>query len=164
MVAVLQVAQVFILIWAPLESRLIRKRMAALNIRPEQLQYAVLIGISNPLSSSLKKFGAVEEDVGALWINPGPLVYYGDKEQFSIGREQLVQIERKADAGSTTMLMGIAHVILHVRFADGNDRQIRLHTEGLWTMNQKRRAMDELAERIAQWHAAPSPAPPPIPP
>jgi hypothetical protein len=163
MIAVLQVAQVFIMIWAPLERRLITKRLAALNIRPDQLQNAILIGLSNPLRSSLKKLGTVEEDMGALWINSGPLTYYGDKERFSISRDQLIQIERKADAASMTMLLGIAHIVLHVRSGDGSQRQIRLHTEGLWTMTRKRKAMDELAERLAQWHAAPSPAPPPIP-
>jgi hypothetical protein len=48
----------------------------------------------------------------------------------------------------------IAAVILRVRQADGSERQIRLHTEGLWTLSQKRRAMDKLAAAIEQWHTA----------
>jgi hypothetical protein len=98
-----------------------------------------------------------------LWITPGTLTYYGDKEQFSISRDQLVQIERRADAGSVTMFLGIAHVILHLRGQNGGERQIRLHTEGIWTMMRKRKAMNDLAERLARWHATPGPVPPPIP-
>lgn len=153
MVGLLQVAQIWFQIWSPLERRVITKRLAAMGITPAQLQNAVLIGLSNPTRSSFKKFGAVEEDIGALWVGPDQLIYYGDTEQLAISREQVTQIERKADAGSTTMLSGSAHVILHVRQPDGGERQIRLHTEGLWTLGQKRQAMDDLAAAIEQWHS-----------
>ena len=36
----------------------------------------------------------------------------------------------------------------------GGERQIRLHIEGLWTLGQSRRAMDELAHSISQWKAS----------
>jgi hypothetical protein len=91
--------------------------------------------------------------MGALWVGPEQLIYWGDGEQFSIPRGQIVEIERKADNRSTTMLAGIAHVILHVRLPDGSVRQIRLHVEGLATMGQKRRTMDALADAISHWYA-----------
>jgi hypothetical protein len=64
----------------------------------------------------------------------------------------LIPLERKADAGGTTLLGGVTHVILHVRLPDGSERQLRFHTEGCWTMAAKGRAMDELEQRIVQWH------------
>ena len=100
-----------------------------------------------------KRFAAIEEDMGALWVVPDLLMYRGDSEQFDLTREQLVQMERKADTRSTSVLGGIAHVILHARLPDNSIRQIRLHTEGHWTMGGKRKAMDALAEAIARWQA-----------
>jgi len=154
MVFVLQIAQLWVHIWAPLEKRLIAKRMAVLGISAEQLAGAYLVGISNPEHSSFKKFGPVAEDIGALWIGPEQLIYCGDGEQFGLTRSHIAQIERKADAGGTSMLGGIAHVILHVRHPDGSLRQIRLHTMGWLTMRQTRAAMDQLAEAIDQWYGA----------
>jgi hypothetical protein len=46
----------------------------------------------------------------------------------------------------------VGATILHVKLADGSVRQIRLHTEGHWTMGRKRKAMDALADAIARWH------------
>jgi hypothetical protein len=152
MIVGVQLVQMWVLIWSPLEKRIIIKRMAALGITPAQLQSAALVGLSNPASGLAKRFAAIEEDMGALWVGPDLLIYRGDNEQFDITREQLMQTERKADNRSTSVLGGIAHVILHVKLADGNVRQIRLHTEGHWTMGQKRKAMDALAEAIARWH------------
>lgn len=151
MVVVIQVAQLWVLIWSPLEKRIILKRLAAQGITPAQLQSAALVGLSNPASGMAKRFAAIEEDVGALWIVPDFLMYRGDREQFDLTREQLAQTERKADNRSTSVLGGIAHVILHVKLPDGSLRQIRLHTEGQWTMGGKRQAMDALAEAIAGW-------------
>jgi hypothetical protein len=156
MVFVLQIAQMWILIWGPLEKRFIVKRMAALGITPQQLAGAFLVGLSNPQRSSFKKFGTVEEDVGALWVGPEQLIYYGDGEQFGLTRSHIMQIERKADSGSTSMLGGIAHVVLHVTQSNGSLRQIRLHNEGPLTMGQKRVAMEQLAEAILQWHGNPA--------
>jgi len=50
------------------------------------------------------------------------------------------------------MLGGVTHVILHVKLPDASERQLRVHTEGCWTMGAKGRATDELEQRIAQWH------------
>jgi hypothetical protein len=141
-------------VWTPLVERVITKRLLAQGLSTAQLQPAVLIGISNPERSSFKKFGSVLDDIGALWIGPEQLVFWGDGEQFAIQREQLARIERKADAGGASILGGIAHVILHVRLPDGADRQIRLHTVNHWTMGRHRQAMDRLAEQIARWQAA----------
>ena len=156
MVGVLQVVQLWVLIWSPVERHIITKRLAALGITPAHLQSAAMVGLSNPASGFIKRFGAIEEDMGALWVGPDQLIYYGDSEQFGIAREQLVQMERRADNRSTSMLGGIAHIILHVKLPAGDIRQIRLHTEGHWTMGLKRKAMDALAEAITRWHAGSS--------
>lgn len=158
----LQIVQVWVLIWAPLEQRVIRKRLLAQGVPAAQLQNAVLVGISDPTRSSLKKFAAVEDDIGALWLESGALKYQGDRDQFSITREQLMEIERRADTGSATLLSGVTHIILHARQPDGTPRQIRLHTEGVWTMGLKRKTMDDLAQGIVGWHASVAAAPPPI--
>ncbi len=155
-------ATLWVLIWAPVEKRATIKRLAAQGISPAHLQGAVFVGLSNPASGITKRFAAIEEDIGALWVGQDQLVYYGDEERFSISRDQLVQIERKADNRSTSVLGGIAHIILHVRIAEGGERQIRLHTEGLWTMGQKRRVMDSLAESIIRWHDAAVPIAQPL--
>jgi hypothetical protein len=151
-IVLVQMSLVWVLIWSPLEKRLITKRLMAQGITKAQIESAIFIGISNPGSGMLKRFGAIEEDIGALWIVPDQLVYWGDSERFSITRDQVVQIERKADNRSTTMLSGVAHVILHVRLPNG-ERQIRLHNEGVWSMGQKRKAMNQLAAAIENWYA-----------
>jgi hypothetical protein len=153
MVVGVQVAQLWVLMWSPLEKRIITKRLAALGVKPEQMQTAALVGLSNPASGFARRFGAIEEDMGALWVGPEQLIYWGDGEQFGITRQQIEHIERKADNRSTSVLGGIAHVILHIRLPDGKIRQIRLHTEGLWTMGGKRKAMDALAGAIDRWNA-----------
>lgn len=153
MIGLVQMMQLWVLIWSPMERRLIVNRLAALGIQPAQLQNAFLVGLSNPASGFTKRFASIEEDMGALWVGPEQLIYWGDGEQFSIQREQIEQIERRADNRSTTMLAGIQHVILHVRLPDGTVRQIRLHVEGLATMGRKRRTMNALANAINQWHA-----------
>jgi len=152
MVVGVQIVQLWVLIWSPQEKRIIIKRLAVLGIMPAQLQSAALVGLSNPASGLTKRFAAIEEDMGALWVQPDLLMYRGDGEQFDLTRDQLAQMERKADNRSTSVLGGIAHVILHVRLSDGSIRQIRLHTEGHWTMGRKRKAMDALADAIARWH------------
>jgi hypothetical protein len=121
------------------------------------LKSAFLVGLSNPASGMLKRFGSIEEDVGALWITQDQLVYWGDGERFGISREQLTAIDRQADNRSVSLLAGITHVMLLVKTPTGVDRQIRLHTEGQWTLGQKRQMMDRLSQALFQWHR-PSPA------
>jgi len=153
----LQFIQLWVLVWAPVEKRFITKRLLAQGILPEQMQNGILVGISNPASGYAKRFGMIEEDVGMLWVSPDRLVFWGDAEQFSLTREQVVQIERKADKRSTTMLWGLQHTILHVQMAAGAERQIRLHAEGLWTMGQKRRVMAHLAASVENWKSSVAP-------
>ena len=153
-VMLLQIAQMWVLIWAPLEKRLIERRLLAQGITAAQLQTGVFVGISNPASGMLKRFGAIEEDMGVLWVSPNQLIYWGDGESFSLTRDQIVQIERKADARSTTVLAGIAHVILHVNGVGATQRQIRLHTEAHLTMGRKKQAMNRLADAIIRWHSS----------
>ena len=148
-----QLALFWVLIWAPVEKRTIMKRLGTMGITPAQIRGATLIGISNPASGMGKRFAAIEEDIGALWVTPDRLAFRGDVEQFDLTRDQIAQIERKADNRSTSVLAGIAHVVLHVWLPDGSIRQMRLHTEGQWTLGQKRRAMDALAEAINGWYA-----------
>jgi hypothetical protein len=153
------VAKLWFLEWGPLEKKAITKRLEAQGITAAQLQAAFLVGLSTPSASMSKRFASIEEDIGALWVGPEQLVYYGDTERFAITRAQILQIERKADTRSTTMLGGIAHVILHVALVDGTERQIRFHTEGVWTMGRKREAMDSLGEAIVRWHEGGVPVP-----
>jgi hypothetical protein len=91
------------------------------------------------------------------------MIYWGDAEQFAVRREQVVAIERKADARSTTMLAGIAHVILHVHGLGPAVRIIRLHTEGHLTMGSKKRAMERLAEALSAWQGSYAATPPAVP-
>jgi hypothetical protein len=151
---VLQLALVWVNLWAPLEKRLTLKRLAAQGITPEQIRLGSFVGLSDPTRSSLKKLTAIEDDVGMVWIDAERLVYFGDKEHFNFTPEQVLAAERKVDAASTTALSGTAHLILRVRQPDGAERQIRLHTEGVWTLGQKRTAMNALAQRIEDWLAA----------
>src|SRR5262249_31362465 len=118
-IGLLQIVQFTILIWAPLERRIITARLAAKGIGPHLLKTAVLVGISDPASGFAKRFGTIEEDMGALWVTPDWISYRGDLEQFDITRDRLLELERKADKRSTTMLAGIAHIILHVKLTDG---------------------------------------------
>ena len=148
-----QLLRLWVLIWSPAEKKMIARRLAAMGVAPEQFKAAMLVGISNPASGFVKRFGAIEEDMGALWVLPDRLAFRLDAEQFDLTREHIAGIERKADNRSTTILAGISHVVLQVRLPDDSIRQMRLHTEGQWTLGQKRRAMDALAAAIDGWHA-----------
>jgi hypothetical protein len=146
-----QIVTLWIHIWTPVRRRMIQKRLAAMGITKEQLQGAILVGLSNPANRK-RRLGAIQEDMGALWLVPDRMSFRGDLEQFDLVREQIAGIERQEDKRSTSMLAGIAHVILHVRLPDGSNRLVRLHVEGQWTMGEKRRAMDGLAYAIHNWY------------
>ncbi len=152
-VMLFQVAQLWILIWAPLEKRLIERRLFVQGITADQVRGGICVGLSNPASGMLKRFGAIEEDMGVLWLSQEQLIFRGDNSAFSLTRDQITQIERRADARSTTMLAGIAHVILHTSAAAPSEREIRLHTEGHLTMGRKRDAMNRLGDAITMWHS-----------
>ena len=146
-----QLLLIWFTIWAPLEIQVIRRRLKAMGLSDQQLAGGMYVGISDPGKASLRKFGLIEEDFGMLWLAPDQLVYYGDAFSFSATRQELIQIERKADAGNTSAYFGAVHVIAHFQFADGTQRRIRFHTEGNWTMTAKARALNRLAERIEAW-------------
>jgi hypothetical protein len=156
-ICALQVVQMWVLIWAPMEKRLIEKRLMAQGILSEQLRTGEYIGLSTPGQATMKRWFSIEEDIGMLWFGPHQLVYWGDRERFGVTREHLVRVERKLDAKSTTALSGTAHVILHIQLSDGSVRQVRLHTEGVLTMGGKRKAMDQLNEMIEGWRASACP-------
>ena len=87
-----------------------------------------------------------------LWVGPDQLVYWGDAERLAATREPVVQIERRADNRGQTVLGGIRYVILHLAQPGSGERHVRLHVEGRWTLGQKRRVMDCLADQIQTWH------------
>src|SRR5262245_18804216 len=95
-VVALQLVLIWVLIWEPTLARLICHRLEARGISAPQIASAILLGISDPRRSSFRKFTLVEDDVGALWITPDQLIYWGDADQFAIARDQLLGIERKA--------------------------------------------------------------------
>lgn len=150
---VLQLVLVWVSVWTPVIKRLISKRLRAKGLTDAQLAGGLLLGISDPSKSSMKKFFMIESDLGMLWFDPAQLIYWGDSEDFVIRREDLLEIERKMDAASTSSLSGTVHVILRVAQPDGSERRIRLHNEGLWTLGSRRAAMDALAQQIEAWRS-----------
>jgi hypothetical protein len=161
-IVLFQIAQLWVLIWAPLERRVIEKRLAALGISEQQIQNGFLVGLSDPTAGYRQRMGTIETDMGVLWIGPEQLVFLGDAEQFKLSRYQILTIEQRMDPRGNSALGGIAHVILHVQMPNGAQRPIRLHTEAQWTLGHSRRAMNDLAQRVATWHSAVA-VPPPIP-
>jgi hypothetical protein len=148
-----QLLLIWLTIWAPLETGIIAKRLAAKGVGLDLLARGHYVGVSDPAKNSLKKMTLVEEDMGMLWIEPHALMYRGDAIDWDYPREQVLEIERKADAGSTSSYFGAVHVILRV-LDPGGERRIRLHTEGDWTMTSKARALNDLAEKLASWKAS----------
>ena len=148
---VAQLIMVWFIPWAPLDRAMIRRRMEAIGFLPQQLEDGLLMGISDPSRSSLKKLTRIEDDVGVLWFAPDALVYRGDQQALYITRAAVQEVERKADAGATSAYFGAVHVI--VRYLDdaGAQRRVRLHPEVNWTMTAAARAQNELAERIESW-------------
>jgi hypothetical protein len=159
-VVIVQIVLIWVGIWTPIGKRLITNRLVARGISREQLREATFIGISDPTRSSFKKMTIVEDDMGALWITPQQLIYWGDSQDFSIRPDQLIQLERRGDAGSVSMLGGLAHIVLHISPAGGETRQVRLHIESEWTLMGARRKMEQLSQEIAVWHTAAMPTVP----
>lgn len=150
----MQCAMISITPMAPIERRLIVRRLTALGCPPAQFPGGALVGTSDASRSSFKRFPIVEQDVGMLWLMPGRLVYRGDRESFDLAPQQVATVERKADAGSAVSFFGAVHVILHVPQPDGSTRKIRLHPEGYWTAPAKSRALNDLADRLWSWKAS----------
>ena len=150
-VVLLQIFFIWFSILRPLSPALIRRRLAACGISEEQMAAGIPIGISDPSKSSIKKFTIVEEDLGMLWVTLDTLIYRGDTMGFEIGRSQMIEVERKVDAGAVSAYFGAVHVILRFRDTDGTERRIRLHVESAWTMTGTARELDRLAKTIEDW-------------
>jgi len=146
-----QLTMIWLQIWGPLERIVIGRRLLAMGIPRESLPNGVYLGLSDPNKNSFKKFTAVEEDVGVLWFGEDRLVYRGDARAWQVMRGQLLEIDRKADAGSTSSYFGAVHII--IRFVDdaGVEQRWRLHTEGHLTMTARARSLDRLAAALENW-------------
>jgi hypothetical protein len=149
---IVQFLSIWINIWQPIEKSIVKRRLAACGVSQQDIQKGICVGVSDPSKSSFKKLTMVEDDMGMLWLRDNELVYIGDTSGFNIGRSQLIEIERKADAGSMSSYGGNVHIILRFQAADGAQHGIRLHTEGFWTMGSRAKASDILAEKLAIWH------------
>ena len=151
-----QLLFIWLTIWAPLETNVIAKRMAAKGVGPDLLSRGHFIGVSDPAKSSLKKMTLVEEDMGMLWVEPHALLYRGDAIDWDLSREQVLEVQRQADAGSTSSYFGAVHVILRVAdpAAPNGERRVRLHPEGDWTMTAKARALNGLGDRLLSWKSS----------
>lgn len=152
MLAVVQVASWRVFVWAPLEKRIIWNRLRTTGVSHAEVQSAILVGLSNQATGFIKRFGATDNDIGGLWLTPELLIYRGDGEQFGVTREQLVQMEQQTEDRTASFFGSTAQVTLHVSLSDGSIRPIRLHAKGHWTKENKRAAMDALADAIAEWH------------
>ena len=156
---VLQLFAVWLQIWSPLEVRMVRRRMRALGVLPDRLAAGMPVGISSHRPKLRKLFSMnVEEDVGLLWFDADRLVYFGDRAPWSLTRDELLAVERDAHKMATSSYFGAVHVVLHYRTAGGEGR-IRLHTQGDWNQTARRRALDELADRLTSWQSGGSPQP-----
>jgi hypothetical protein len=163
-VFILQIGTFWFDIWKPLDQRIVRKRLLARGVPFQEFAKGIYVGISDPTKSSRKTFGGIEHDIGMLWIDPGSLRYIGDNDQFDISRSQLMEVDRRADPVSSTYLSGMLHVIFRFVQPNGVERQVRLHTEDSWTMGERTKKMNRLAEAITLWRNAPTspPVPPPL--
>jgi len=108
MVVAVQIMALWVLIWSPLEKWIVKRRLRVMGVSRAEIDSAALVGLSEPGSGFAKRFGMIEEDLGGLWLTPELLIYRGDGEQFGLAREQLAQMERRADNRSTSVLGGIA--------------------------------------------------------
>ena len=140
-------------IWTPLVSRLTRARLRTLGVEPARMERGILMGISDPAKKSLSKLGVawVEDDIGMLWITPDELIYEGDEDEFRVRREQLLSIERVANAGAVSAYFGNLNIILTFACEGDSPRRLRLHPESCWTMTGTARASDRLANQLEQW-------------
>jgi hypothetical protein len=83
------------------------------------------MGISDGNRGTLKRFPSIEEDVGMMWLEETRILYYGDSQAWEITPAQLLEIERKAEAGSTSAYFGGVNVILRYVDAQGQERRVR---------------------------------------
>jgi hypothetical protein len=148
-----QLLLVWVNIWAPVWRAVLLRRLSAMGVGSGELVAATLAGISDPSRSSMKKLTLVEDDVGALWIGPEQLVYRGDRDGFTVSREELLGLERAADAGGIAAYAGAVHPLLRFRTPGGEERTVRLHAWGSWTLGGVARDLDAMCERLEGWRA-----------
>lgn len=148
---VLQLISLWFCIWTPLDKLMIENRMVARGIPQDFISRGIRIGISDPSKSSMKKFTMIEDDVGMLWLGNETIVYRGDTGDITIRRNQLLTIERAADAWNVSALFGNVNVLITFQRDDGSQRKVRLHSESGWTMTAKARASDKLEEMLLRW-------------
>jgi len=146
----LQLFTAWLRIWIPIKSRLARARLRALGVEPARMDRGILLGISDPSRTSLAK-GLIEDDIGMIWIMPDELVYEGDNDEFRVRRDQLLSMERVADAGSVSAYFGNVSVILTLACEGAGPRRLRLHPETSWTWTGTARDSDRLANELEQW-------------
>ena len=151
----LQLFSTWIQMWPGVMRSITAKRLMYLGVPREALAAGVFIGTSDPAKNSFRKMSLIEEDVGVLWLNPAGLSYRGDTTAWDIPRERVVGIERKADAGSVSAYFGAVAVILVYLDEAGQERRIRLHAQGGWTMTAAARRQNALADRLRMWTELP---------
>ncbi len=135
-------------LWAPLETRVVAKSMAAKGVvRPGEAAW--ILGVSDATKSALRTFFSPERDVGFLSFEADEWVFRGEKEALRAARES-TKIFREADAGNVAGLFGIAHVVLRYT-ADGEDQAIRLHPLGVLTIWRYRRRCDSMETELGGW-------------
>ena len=153
---VLQFVFVWLAPWPVAMRSLTAKRLERLGVPREAQSAGLYVGVSDPSRNSFKKFSLIEEDLGVLWLAPGLLGYRGDATAWDLPREAVLGIERRADAGSTAAYFGAVAVILCYRDPAGQERRLRLHASGGWTMTATARKQNELAERLTTWLQSPA--------
>jgi len=144
---------VLIGIWTPMDRPLVTKRLRVKEVPERAIEKGQLMGLSYPKKSTLTKFSSTLDDVGMLWLLKNRIIYRGDKEDFEIRREDVVDMERKTDRGSPATVGGGVPIILTFR-QKGEERKIRLLPQGTWTVWSLARALDDLADRIDRWREA----------
>ena len=147
----LQFFSTWLQLWPGVMRSLTTARLVHLGIPAETLATGVYVGTSDPSKNSFRKMSLVEEDLGVLWLHPGGLSYRGDSTAWDIGRDKVLGVERKADAGSVSAYFGAVAVILRFLDPAGQERRVRLHAGGGWTMTAAARRQNALAEQIRAW-------------
>jgi hypothetical protein len=145
----------FVMIWlnssAPMDLAAIARRMRALGFDPERVPGGLPMGVSNPDRSSFKKFPCVEEDIGMLWLSATHVSFRGDAAGWDVPRNDVLAVERKADAGASSSYFGAIQVLLRIRRPDGTEHRVRLHPEGAFTQSTHAAALNTLAQRLEYW-------------
>ena len=142
--------------WAGLEVRLVLRSLAAKGLG-EPAADAVVLGVSDADKSAFRKFFAPQDDVGGLSMEHQQLVFQGEKHRLRIALGDL-RVGREGDAGNTTGLFGVGHVVLRYA-AENGENAVRLHPIGDFTIWRYQKASDALEGRIREWLAAAATSP-----